>query len=129
MIADDWMKKANSWKCASEPGDPDTWSRAEQTMRCEPSGDDGDRYVDIEYDAPDKVKVVKGTCHLGLRTQACTTLFATMADAVFVSQPKSRRSAAAWAKKNADSEEHTIIGGVRLQADLQPHGLRITPEV
>ncbi|TDD00941.1 hypothetical protein E1292_27410 [Nonomuraea deserti] len=39
------------------------------------------------------------------------------------------RSAAAWAKRNADSEEHTIIGGVRLQADLQPHGLRITPEV
>lgn len=129
MIVDDWMKKANSWKCTQEAGDPDAWSRAKRRTTCEPPDGRGDMYVDIEYDSPDKVKVVEATCRLGNYTRACTTLFSTMADAVFIGRPKLRKSVAAWAKKNADSERHTIIGGVRLQANLEPHGLRITPEV
>ncbi|MEO3805959.1 hypothetical protein [Nonomuraea sp. B1E8] len=128
LIVEDWMKKANSWTCARKPGNPDTWSRAKQHMRCQPPGDDGRRYVDIEYDAADKIRVVKATCHLGTYEDACTTVFATMADAALVPQPKLRKRARSWAEKNAASERATIIGGLRLQASLSPHALRITPE-
>ncbi|MEO3796073.1 hypothetical protein ABGB14_38250 [Nonomuraea sp. B10E15] len=128
LIVDEWMKKANSWTCANRPGNPDTWSMAKQHMRCQPKGDDGRRYVDIEYDAADRIRVVRATCHLGTYEDACTTVFATMADAALVPQPKLRERARSWAQKNAASERATIIGGLRLQASLSPHALRITPE-
>ncbi|WP_157549315.1 hypothetical protein [Nonomuraea candida] len=128
LIVDEWMKKANSYTCASKPGEPDTWSRAKRWMRCLPPGGDDNRYVEIEYDAADQIRVLKATCRLGTREDACTTLFATMADAALVPQPELRKRAMDWAGKNAASERGTVIGGVRLQAALSPHSMRITPE-
>ncbi|MEV4475893.1 hypothetical protein [Nonomuraea sp. NPDC049504] len=128
LIVDEWMKKANSYTCTNKPGDPDTWSKAKQWMRCLPPDGQENRYVDIEYDAARRIRVLKATCHLGTRAEACTTLFATMADTALVPQPELRKRAMDWATKNAAGDRGTIIGGIRLQADLSPHSLRLTPE-
>lgn len=130
MVADDWLKKANSWKCSDEAADPDIWSRAKRVMRCDPPDDGLYMSVRIEYDTEKQVRVVDARCNAGTYTQACKSLFTSMADTVFHSREKLRKKAVDWAKKNAASERGTVIGGVRMQARLSPsNSLRVTPEV
>lgn len=129
MVVDDWMKKSNSWRCEKEPADPNLWSRAKQVMECEPPDDDDrDMYVHIEYDTDDRIRVLDATCRLGTYHDVCRSLFGTMADIALSPQGELREKAESWARKNAGSEKATIMGGVRLQANLEPNGLRITPE-
>lgn len=127
-VVDDWLKKANAWKCADESAE-DLFSGATKAMECHPPDDDGDMYVNIEYDAPDKVRVVRSTCRLGLKSKACTTLSSTLADAVLAPHgDELRAQAAKWATENAASERVTTIGGIRLEADLDaPAGMSATP--
>lgn len=130
VVADDWLKKANSWKCSDEAADPDIWSRAKRVMECEPPDDRLYMRVRIEYDSDKKVRVVDAKCDVGTYTQACRSLFTSMADTVFHSREKLRKQAVNWAKKNAASERGTVIGGIRIQVELSPsNALRVTPEV
>ncbi|GAB3138918.1 hypothetical protein [Microbispora hainanensis] len=129
MISDDWLKKSNKWKCAKKPDKDETSSGAAHRVECEPPDDRGDMSVYIEYDKEDSVRQVAATCWLGLHTVACTSLFSTMADTLLIPRKSLRKQAAGWAKKNADSERSTTIGGVRLEFDLSPHGMTATPGI
>ncbi|MEQ4306228.1 hypothetical protein ABNF97_33410 [Plantactinospora sp. B6F1] len=129
LVVEDWLKKANSWVCTDKP-DAEPFSRATKALECTPPGDEGDMRVTVEYDADDKVRVVTSTCRLGLKTKACTTLAATLADTVLTPQgDQLRKQASEWATKNADSERVTTIGGIRLEASLSPHGMTASPGV
>ncbi|WP_143737118.1 hypothetical protein [Microbispora sp. GKU 823] len=129
MIAEDWLKKANKWRCVKDRDAKKVSSGAAQRIECEPPDDRGDMSVDIEYDKEDKIREVEATCWLGLHTTACTSLFSSMADTVMIPQKSLRKKAADWAAKNADSERATSIGGIHLEGDLSPHGMRITPAI
>lgn len=129
MIVDDWMKTANKWKCTKDPNVEDLYSRAKAQIKCEPPDDRGDMYVDIEYDADDKIKVVEASCWLGVHTKACKSLAATMADAVLAAQPKLRKKAQKWAEQNAGSERATTIGGIRFEGNLDPNGMQALPAI
>lgn len=128
LVVDDWLKKANSWQCTDEPADPDNYLGVKRVTECSPD-EDRDMLVRIEYDAEDKIKLVESTCRLGLKTTACTTLAAALAHTVLSPQGnKLRDQAEKWARENVDSERATVIGGVRLQANLQPqHEMTATP--
>ncbi|MEO3924200.1 hypothetical protein ABGB07_10120 [Micromonosporaceae bacterium B7E4] len=130
VVAEDWMKKSNSWVC-TDATTPETSERSRKTMECRPPDDDErEMYVTIEYDADDKIKLVGGRCRAGLKSKPCTTLAASLADAVLSPQgDQLRGQAEKWATENADSERVTTIGGIRLEASLDPHGMTATPGV
>lgn len=128
LVVDDWLKKANSWQCTDEPADPDNYLGVKRVTECSPD-EDREMLVRVEYDAEDKIKLVESTCRRSLKTTACTTLAAALAQTVLSPQGKKLRDQAEkWARENADSERGTVIGGVRLQANLQSgHEMAATP--
>jgi hypothetical protein len=127
-VVEDWMKRANSWTCTEQNRGPDGLLAAERSTRCTPADNRGEMYVTVGYDAADKVVSVQGTCSLGLKTKACTSLSAALVGRVLSPQGQQVRDQAfKWAEQNADSERTTIIGGVRLSASLDPHGMTATP--
>ncbi|GAA3729481.1 hypothetical protein GCM10022225_08710 [Plantactinospora mayteni] len=128
-VVEDWMKKSNSWVC-SDTTSPETSGKSGKAMECLPADDDREMYVTIEYDADDKIKLVAGRCRVGLKSTPCTTLAASLADVVLSPQgDQLRKQAEKWATENADSERVTTIGGIRLEASLDPHGMTATPGV
>jgi len=130
-IADDWMKKANSYTCKPHevPATNVEEGRAPKELECSAPGDaKWDLYTSIEYDDEKHVRAVEAHCHYGPGSVACSSLFATMADAIFT-DPELRKRAATWAEKNADADNETVIGGVRFRSSLEnPHSLRAMPE-
>lgn len=129
LIADDWLTKTQGWNCVQDAKARDLFSRAKQRMECRPRGDaESEMFVSIEYDADDKVKVVSAACHAGTRSPLCRDLFAELAGTLLNSQPEFREQAEQWARRNTASEKATTIGGVRLETNLDPNGLRATPE-
>ncbi|MCW6004779.1 hypothetical protein K1W54_09295 [Micromonospora sp. CPCC 205371] len=73
--------------------------------------------------------MVDGTCHAGLESKACKSFFAALADTVLSPQGRLREQAAKWAEGNAGTERATTIGGIRLEANLNPNGMQATPGV
>jgi len=129
LIADDWLKKANGWNCEKpEPG-VNRFNPTKFMMDCRPRGDaELDMRVSIEYDADDKVKLVNAKCNLGVNNETCTSLFASMAHTVLTPQGEElQQQAEKWATENASTERSTVIGGVRLEANLDPNGMEATP--
>ncbi|MDQ7908251.1 hypothetical protein RB614_27365 [Phytohabitans sp. ZYX-F-186] len=131
VVVEDWMKKSNSWTCAEKDADPDGYVQVKKMTECGlPDDEDRDTFVTVGYDAADKIKMVEATCRVGLKTNACTTLASTLADAVLSPQgDELRGQAGKWAKENVDSERATTIGGIRLTASLDPHRMTATPAV
>jgi hypothetical protein len=126
MISQDWLVKANKWTCG--PADNKPAAGAKKEMECAAPGDQKyDLYVDIAYDAEDKVRLVTAWCNYGPGAHACETLFGTFADAVLIPQKELRKQGYDWASKNADSDESTTIGGVRFEASLSPHNMDAMP--
>jgi len=129
LVVDEWLKKANDWECESrEPREIN--GRNADVMWCNPPGDaSSDMHVTIVYEADDKVREVDATCWEGVGAKPCEALFSTMADTVFVPQESLRGKAADWAAKNGGTERFTVIGDIRLEANLDPNGMRAIPAV
>jgi hypothetical protein len=97
-------------------------------MECTAPGDQkNDVYVNIAYDAEDKVRLATAWCHYKPGANACKTLFGAFADAVLIPQQELRQQGYDWASKNADSDESTVIGGIRFEASLSPHTMDAMP--
>jgi hypothetical protein len=129
LVIEDWMKKANSFKCSEKDGDSDAYLEAKKVAECSaPDDEDREIVVTVMYDAADKVKLVEASCRVGLKTEACTTTAGSLADTVLSPQGKQLRDQAAkWAEQNVDSERATTVGGIRLTASLDPHRMTATP--
>lgn len=132
MVADEWLKQANSYTCeeTEPPGGGVDKSMAPHAMECSAPGDAKyDLYVDIAYDNENEVREVEATCNYDPGAIACSSLFANLADLAFVAQPELRKKAADWAEKHTDTDDTTVLGGVRLIMSLEhPHSLRVIPE-
>ena len=130
VVVEDWMKKANSYTCA--PPDPPgrTLSEAKQRLECLAPGDlKWDLTVDIEFDDETHVRYVRADCEFKPGAKACSSLFATMADALLSGNAELRKQAFDWAEKNADTDNSTTIGGIRFSVKLEPHSIVAEPAI
>jgi hypothetical protein len=126
MISQEWLVKANKWTCGPSENKPP--AGAKKQMECTAPGDQkNDVYVDIAYDAEDKVRLATAWCHYKPGANACKTLFGAFADAVLIPQQELRQQGYDWASENADSDESTVIGGIRFEASLSPHTIDAMP--
>ncbi|MBB4958836.1 hypothetical protein [Micromonospora polyrhachis] len=127
-VVEDWMKKANSYNC-SPPDEPSrTISEASQRLECMAPGDlKWDLTVDIEFDDETHVRYVRADCEFKPGSKACTSLFATMADALLRDNAELRKQAYEWAEKNAETDNVTAIGGIRFKVSLEPRSIVAEP--
>jgi len=132
-IAQTWLKEGNSWTCEPDDSHAGPTSGAKQRLECTAPGDlKYDVGVDIEYDDETHLRAVDADCSPILRpgNTYCRSLFANLGDALLAaSQPDLRKQAQDWAGQNADSDNSTVIGGVRLSVKLTPHFIHATPAV
>jgi len=130
IVVEDWMKKANSYTCAPPEPPGRTLSEAKQRLECEAPGDlKYDLSVDIEFDDETHVRYVRADCDFKPGAKACSSLFATMADALLSENAELRKQAFDWAEKNADTDNVTAIGGIRFSVSLEPHSITAEPAI
>lgn len=128
LVVDEWLKDANNWKCEPPKEGEELFSGAAKAIDCEPPDDDVFASVHIEFDADDKVRLVRSRCSEGLNSNVCITLASSLAHTVLTPQGEAARNEAEkWAKENAASERVTVISGVRLEAGLDPQVMEATP--
>lgn len=129
LVADDWLIKSNKWECEDRSEEDTDLGRVDYKT-CRPPGDaSSDMSVTIHSQGEDKVREVDATCWEGVGSKACKSLFSTLADTVFIPQDNLRKQASDWAAKNSGTERFTTIGHIRLEANLEPNGMRAIPAI
>ncbi|MEV6595762.1 hypothetical protein AB0M36_02750 [Actinoplanes sp. NPDC051346] len=85
--------------------------------------------VNLWHDDEAKVKLVETDCSYPLGSSLCRTLARGVAELTVVGQPEVAKRTAAWAADNVDRDATTVIGDVRLTADLsyRTPRMRIVP--
>ncbi|MFG1777726.1 hypothetical protein ACGFIG_15005 [Micromonospora sp. NPDC049048] len=127
-IAEDWLKKTNSYTCTPPERPSRTVSEAPQFQQCTAPGNlRWDLTVSIEFDDETHVRLIRADCAFKPGAKVCASLFATTADAVLAGNPELRQQAYDWAEKNAESDSVTTIGGVRFTIRLQPRSITAVP--
>ncbi|GAA3780020.1 hypothetical protein GCM10022225_80340 [Plantactinospora mayteni] len=126
VVADGWLVKANSWKCAPNP-EAKPSSGGKLVTECEPSKDDLNLRVTIEHDDESHVRTVDAGCDFGPGSNYCKTFFANFADVLLADRPELRKQASEWAGKNVDADASTVIGGIWLNIKLEPHRIQAAP--
>jgi hypothetical protein len=127
-ITVDWLAKEKSWTCKVTNVASSSVGEARKRTGCGPRGQTADYLkVTIAHDANAKVRSVNVRCDYGPGNRTCRRLFTDLVDVVMAGDERQRSQAIDWARTNVDSDETTIIGGIRLAATLSPHYLDITP--
>jgi hypothetical protein len=126
LIATKWLERDNKWTC--EENNKPQFGAVHQLDCTAPGNQKYDVNVDIDYDDETHVRAVSASCSYRPGAEACRSLFANVANIVLYSQADLRKQGEDWASKNVDTDNDTVIGGVRLDAKLEPHYLHITPE-
>ncbi|GAA0731332.1 hypothetical protein Drose_26350 [Dactylosporangium roseum] len=128
-VAEQWMKKDNGWVCTPPEQADYRLSEAKNRLECVPTDKDLKYDVDvaIEYDGDNQLTQVEASCNFKPGAEMCRSLFATMADVLYLNRSENRKPAEEWASKNVDTDNTTVIGGIRLTVSLSPHQITAIP--
>jgi hypothetical protein len=131
-ISDGWLKQKNKWTCEPDDSKHSPASGAKNQLDCTAPGDSSYLFnVEIEYDDETHVRAVDADCAPVIKpgNPYCTSTFGNLAELIVsFSHPDLQKQAQDWGNQNADSDNSTTIGGVRLTVTLDPHYLEATPD-
>ncbi|MEU4625401.1 hypothetical protein AB0G04_36195 [Actinoplanes sp. NPDC023801] len=125
-ITKDFLQRAR-WICETQ-SKKDPYLPADNYTACD-APEQGKLRVVVWSDAEAKVTSVQADCRYPLGTQLCRTLAISIAKVVTGGEPETAKRSAAWAGENVDRDATTVIGKVRLIAELsaQHPTMRIIP--